>query len=399
MKIHHASYLICASLLAGCLMGGGSDQPNRLDEQLLGRATWRDGQPAVEARVRLFQGNYKSGFDTLLAQSSAILDSEATSDTSGKFAFLPFTGPHFLEIISQDSSQIGIIPSLSLIDSKSTAQISLADAASLQGLLVSKSLPKSLHLAGTHFQTVPDNSGHFRFSSLPPGDYRLVANFGGSAASSQVSIKTLTLEAGQVMDLDTVRAESGQISLFDFDSATQFNGLRGLTYPFTQPQTSRVGKWGPSPFTLAANGALHGRSFYTAFKKKNQATGFALGNGYYNLSKMTAFVFFAKGKGEVDLHFHSQPIPTPGEGFRKTIILDSIWTEYRVLPKDIIVPKGSIADLAGINWESGKTGVSKITFSANDIGVDLYLDDIRIEGMDYTDFGPSRPAGTDTYPL
>ncbi|GEM_PF-4077823 len=391
--------LVVLSLqISSCLMGGGSDQPNRVEPRISGRIIGGDDIPLSAARVRIYSGSYHSGFDIGVEPSDATLDTEAITDSKGDFRLRASLGRHFLEAASSDSAWIGVKDSLPVGgENAPLGSLRLSEGASLTGIIASKVPVAAMILAGTHFKAIPDSLHHFRFPLLPPGQFRLVALLGSAVSGQRISAGTVTLESGQALQLDTIAVEPGLISMFDFDGADPFSGLRGLTYPYDQPADSRVGAWSPLPLTLDTAGAYRKKSLHTTLAK-GASMGFAMGNGYYDLSKLSALSFRAKGTGKIQIRFHCQLIDPPNSSLRMNFTLTPDWSEIRATPANIKVPVGSNSDSLGYTWEKAKSAIAKITFFAPDSTVEVWMDEVRLEGLDYKDLGTALPAGADAFP-
>jgi hypothetical protein len=383
------------SFFGGCFFeeGGGSDQPNRLQ----GKVTTGEGVPIASAHVRLYSGKYQPGPDIGLAPALASLVKEVRTSSTGAFALPTEGGDHFLELHNADSTAVWVENALT--DLKSAANLgnlNLADAASLKGLVVSSQSVTSMLIAGTHFQTSPDASGKFTFPMLPPGRYRLVARMGPESGNQLVPVEVVNLEAGQSLDLDSLFVEPNQILMFNFDTVENFSRLRGLTFPYSQTDAALLGGWWPRPQELVSAGAFRKKSLHAKLKEK-QHIGFSMGLGYQDLSKMTAMSFWAKGTGNIQVMFHSQLVNYGDPTFQYQLTLNdtTTWHEYRILASDIV---SNAPDSLNYIWSRGSSEVGKITFYAHRGPVEIWLDEIRLEGLTYRDLGPIISAGKDALP-
>jgi hypothetical protein len=393
-----AAALAAALILGGCIMGGGSDQPNK-SGNMLGKVRGGDGQSEAMARVSLYRGTYLPGYDAAIAPSKAELVADSASNGKGQFGFAdPGAGSYFLEAISRDSGAIAVSNAVEHTGHEQILpDLKLTDAAALEGTMASASPILSLHLAGTHFQAPVDSSGRFRFGPLPYGDYWLIARLGGSGGETFEPVRAIHLDAGAPLSLPGLRVEKNRIPLFDFESTEGYSALRGLTYPFAQAAGSPVGAWKPLPLATDTAGAYRGKSYH-ALLNVGEEIGFAIGNGYYDLGKMTSFSFHAKGKGRIEVLFYSSLISPVDVSLRATIALDTAWTKIDILPESIISPPGSISEQKGYTWAKAKNKASKITFQPKDSTAEIWLDDLSLEGMDFRDLGPAFPAGPDAFP-
>lgn len=388
-----------ACLTLACVMGGGSDQPNKISA-VRGNLQGGESQSVAGARVTLWKGGYLPGHDAAIAPSGARAVDTSAADTAGAFHLLAREeGEYFVEARSKDSLAIAVTASFRVDPEKAvTRDLRLSDAALLSGSLTSASTVLSVHLAGTHFETIVDDTGAYRFGPLPPGDYWLIARLSGSAGEGYFPVKAVSLQAGKLLDLPRLRVEEDRIALFDFESGDNFSGLRGLTYPYDQPAGSKVGAWKLQPFAaITDSGAYRGKSAHASMKG-GEFLGFAMGEGYHDLTAMDAFSFQAKGRGRVVVIFHSNLVVEPDISLRATITLDTAWKWYDIRPADIIAPPGSSSEQKGYTFGKARNKIAKITFEAEDPDAEIFLDDLAFEGMNFRDLGPSSPAGSDTFP-
>lgn len=382
-------------------MGGGSDWPNKsaaIKGRVRGGDGEGDGQTVSQARVFLWRGTYHPGYEVPIAPSGAEQVGAVVSDAKGRFDFPGReAGDYFLEAFSKDSSKVAVSDTVEYTGEKpAIPDLALGEAASVSGVVASSSPILSLHLAGTHFKAAADSQGAFRFQALPGGRYWLIARLGGTGGEKYEPVRTLDLEAGSTVELPGLRVQKDSVPLFDFESADGFSALRGLTYPY-QPPDNRTGAWKAQPFSsVTADGAYRGKSCH-AQMKSGEFVGFALGDGYYDLSKMTALSFQVKGKGRVEILFFSSLVSNPDMTLRASLTLDSAWTHVDIRPQDIVAPPGTPSD-KGYNWDLAKGKVGNIIFRAKDADAEIWLDDISFRGMDFRDLGTSFPAGNDTYP-
>jgi len=112
-------------------------------------------------------------------------------------------------------------------------------------------------------------------------------------------------------------------------------------------------------------------------------------NNYHDLSKMTKFTFWAKGKGKVRVKFFSKYVDETLKDkghFGKNIELTNEWELYEINSVDITPQEGSKTAYDGKKWTDVNKEINKIHFEtspklkAGDT-VDLYLDDINIYGL------------------
>lgn len=107
---------------------------------------------------------------------------------------------------------------------------------------------------------------------------------------------------------------------------------------------------------------------------------------WFDLSNMTAFTFMAKGSGTIYVQFTCRPIgsSTNYTVYEIPVNLSSGWNKCTIRSSDI--PDALQTSSAQIiSWHSGNSAVSNINFLAKS-STDLWLDDLKIEGMNATDF-------------
>jgi hypothetical protein len=107
---------------------------------------------------------------------------------------------------------------------------------------------------------------------------------------------------------------------------------------------------------------------------------------WFDLSKMTAFTFMAKGSGTVYVQFTCRPFgsSTDYTVYEIPVNLSSGWNKCIIRSSDI--PNALLNSSAQIvSWQSGNSAVSNINFLAKGT-TDLWLDDLIIEGVSASDF-------------
>ncbi|NLD92618.1 MAG: hypothetical protein GX639_08115 [Fibrobacter sp.] len=107
---------------------------------------------------------------------------------------------------------------------------------------------------------------------------------------------------------------------------------------------------------------------------------------WFDLSKMTAFSFMAKGSGTILVQFTCKPVGTLTVFtiYEIPVELSSQWKKYSITPSDIPAAITSTSELT-VQWSDGNIAVSNINFLANR-DTDLWLDNIMFEGMSTGDF-------------
>jgi endoglucanase len=135
------------------------------------------------------------------------------------------------------------------------------------------------------------------------------------------------------------------------------------------------------------------------------AVGMSLGawfddSSYFDLSKLQAVTFLAKGEGEMSLKTITDTVLNgypEGENwghFCCDFTLTKEWKQHIIWVKDFKPAAYSPAEADGLTWNDGKKKVFSIDFqSAQSYGKDaddtltVFIDNIQFHGMNYEDFG------------
>jgi hypothetical protein len=113
----------------------------------------------------------------------------------------------------------------------------------------------------------------------------------------------------------------------------------------------------------------------------------AFGRSWFDLRKMSAITFMAKGSGTVFLQFtsrYSAPATTYTFPFEVPVELTPAWKKYTITSAaipDAPIPNTSLT----VSWSSGAAAVNDINFLAKK-NAELWIDDIIIEGITPSDF-------------
>ncbi|HEX2959819.1 MAG TPA: hypothetical protein VHO70_23490 [Chitinispirillaceae bacterium] len=107
---------------------------------------------------------------------------------------------------------------------------------------------------------------------------------------------------------------------------------------------------------------------------------------WFDFSKMTAITFMAKGSDTIYLQLTCKPIIAPYvyTVYEIPVVLSTQWQKHTILPSDIPNALQS-TETQAVSWKNGCTAVSNINFITNK-QTDLWLDDIKIEGIGLADF-------------
>jgi hypothetical protein len=199
--------------------GGGIEIPNGLT--LTVSAT--DNQPAQGVAVRLLAR--ESWVKRTLAGGSAVLDS-AVTDSLGRVGFEVPTGEGYW--IEASTGNMGVRMEGDGPGSKNAVLSSLSR---LTGILTGE--PKAgvrVRLAGTSRTSVTDDSGRFRFDSLPQSAYSVVGQDPGSQKLSNLGGAVV---GTQPTDIHTKAIDTGSVVLDDFadgDNVWALTDLFGSAY-------------------------------------------------------------------------------------------------------------------------------------------------------------------------
>lgn len=264
--------------------------------------------------------------------------------------------------------------------------------------------PVNIAVMGTGISTATDLAGRYRFENLPQAD--LLFRFSRHNSLPPVVIPAATVTASDTFPLDTTI----RTLVENFDKGAQTN----LLYPFLG-----VGKWyvitedsvvvTPASAATDVSAAISPVNTWEGQSLSLQATpiisvkrsiiitlGLEIGKGlgwkddsqrWFDLSKLTALTFMARGAGTVHVTFLTELIFKKYGGashFEKIITLSPEWREYRITTDDIAPPEGSVAQSDGITWADARTRVAEITFFTSDT-LSLSLDEIAIEGVSLLD--------------
>lgn len=108
--------------------------------------------------------------------------------------------------------------------------------------------------------------------------------------------------------------------------------------------------------------------------------GIALG-GEVDFRSLDSLVFWARGSGKISPTFENLDSEAGGKAWAHRMLDSTRWTRYCIRPADFDAP----TNLAGnVGWEAVRSRVTTLTFIV-DGGRELYLDDVRVHGIDRDD--------------
>lgn len=185
---------------------------------------------------------------------------------------------------------------------------------------------------------------------------------------------------------DSQRLFIGSVLVDDFEGPTMRSRLPDSTSWYKSLSDSFVTV--SDPVHVAAGGGRKGTALRLAYKTpantyKWALTGLALGsNGQpRNLRSLDSIVFWAKGSGTLSVAFDRLAPHKPEGKAWIHMELDTGWTRIRIQPSDLLGP-----DKLGenIGWDAVRDRVTNLTFLVSG-GTNMYLDDIRLHGVDAED--------------
>jgi endoglucanase len=162
------------------------------------------------------------------------------------------------------------------------------------------------------------------------------------------------------------------------------------------------GPWGKNGKCLHVKGVLKGN----AYPQIMLSTGFTgkYNKDWFDLSKLTAISFWAKGTGAMRVNFITERILNgyPSDAnwghMGSDFGLTSKWKQYVIPVKDLKPKAWSAAQNDKITWQDVMTKVCSIEISTNQSydlvandPVDIYIDDIKLYGVGYDVFGLTAP--------
>ena len=149
-----------------------------------------------------------------------------------------------------------------------------------------------------------------------------------------------------------------------------------------------------------------GRGIYVKMNLKGDGVmypyvgiGTNLDNGdSFDLSTLKALTFWAKGRGDIKVGWQEKFTDTISENnwgkFRKEISLTADWTQYTIWFDEWLPSPYSALEAGGYQWAEHNTTAYGLQFEnaqtygqATDDTLEMWLDDIRLYGMDKSAFG------------
>jgi hypothetical protein len=332
-----------------------------------------------------------------------------TTDKNGRYAFDSIHPGTYIVYSAPSSNQAlaGTVVVASEDHALVVADSMVKPTIAVSGVVsaVDNGYPITISVLGTAITTTTDLTGRYTFENLPQAEflYRFCRN---NPPMPALVVPAATVAASDTFKLDTVV----RTLIEDFDKGLQTNLLNpylgaGSWYIIAEDSVTVTPASAVADVATAISpvNAWQGRSIYleaatTASVKRSIIIilGLNIGKGlgwaddsqrWFDLSKLTALTFMARGTGTVHVTFLTELIFKHYSGashFEKIITLSPSWQEYRISASDIAPPDGSAAQSDGVTWAQADTRVAEITFFTGD-SLSLGLDNIAIEGVSLLD--------------
>jgi len=209
-------------------------------------------------------------------------------------------------------------------------------------------------------------------SSLLVGRQRIVLRWG--------LLRMIRTNPGAVWKAvpDTQRLELNSVLVDDFEHGTLSSLLpSGNTWYVILNDSVRVTT---VPALVPASMGRAGTAACLSYVKPYSLMGLALG-GHRSLRSLDSLVLWARGTGVLLPAFDNLDSGTGGKAWTHITLDSTAWTRIRIRPQDL----DTADNLAGnVGWISVRDRVSYLTFLVA-AGTEVYLDDIRLYGIDRDD--------------
>lgn len=182
---------------------------------------------------------------------------------------------------------------------------------------------------------------------------------------------------------DSQRLALGSVLVDDFEGTSTKSKLPdgASWYSIASDSTVTVS----SPALVAAGAGRTGKAIHITYNApgyKYSLIGIVVGsNGApRNFRSLDSLVFWAKGSGNMGIAYDRLPPHSVGKSWTHRL-LDTAWTRIRLRPQDM----DTIDNIGNnIGWNAVCDSVTNLTFLVSG-GSNLYVDDIRLYGMDRDD--------------
>lgn len=181
----------------------------------------------------------------------------------------------------------------------------------------------------------------------------------GIPDSQKLAVNSFRVDDFEDGDLRSGLPDSAAWVVTTYDSML----VRSITFPRDAARGGRVMRWACSTVVAGKGYGLLQAPL-----------------GIRNLRSMDSIVFWAKGPSKVAVAF-TKNIPTLGVKAWKHVLLDSNWTRIAVSPGSF----DAVDSIGGnFGWNAVRDSVTHLGFFISN-GTQLWLDDIRIHGIDRQD--------------
>ena len=372
MKLSLIAFLAVFPLLFSCSSERASNGTgsNAGETELAIAFKTPSGSPLARADVHV----WNVGADSLFVEDFLVADDDgnAAFDSS-------LSGWKLIVANSGDSLSV-----MRLVDFGDTLPASLT--AGLPETLKGKLFKNGSPLQGATVRvldkiSVTGADGSFEFAGLPSGTHFVFVPVTAGAESFQMQTSDST-NAAEISDTVYTLVENFE----NWNQHTLLGKIWGGGWWFESSDSALGGGSSVSPdfrdtaAVIISDGAYSGKSLYAKFDVDSAFTngrfalvGFTLGGDFdektsaylFDLSKLTAVSFMAKGSGVVNLQMVRRDSTGAKEYHNVPFNLSSEWSRYEI-------------DAA--RFGTAMTDVNALNFMA-DSSAEIYLDDIRLEGI------------------
>jgi|GEM_PF-1549344 len=432
-----ASWLTALGLCCsnGCdqprhIAGGTSETTNGEDIATL---TYADGSAAARVRILIVDDEDWTG---KVAEGRSVVIDSAYTDADGKVALKPPATPRCNLQIDADSqggfvrdirshlaSTLGEKP-LNSADSIRLAKAARAFILAPNGSISGRARTDTgaaiseMRLLGTAYTAALNVDGYYTFNAVAPGTYGLVAMVRRNGSVQPVVEDTVVLLPGDTLRnrnvLDTVPRPILTDTLprtlvDDFEHGFWWNTVLGKSLGEGMWYSKTVGGSGAGLQFFGGREAFADTSLRAVLRVGKTdssfvSIGFQIGmfstNTFYDLSKLTAFGFWAKGSGSVDVTFLAKGADTSIASvipYAYTVALQPTWSKVTI-PGDSL--QGRPVAAVGPQpapWAIASSHVIAVEFIAKrplsipGDTVTLWMDEMYFEGMRLQDVVPAGP--------
>ncbi|MDG5814870.1 hypothetical protein QA601_07270 [Chitinispirillales bacterium ANBcel5] len=349
-------------------------------------------RPAENARVRFVDseqwvknvqtGNEVAEYTFLSNEQGIVILNEKPRSTS-------------YNLVIDSENEGAFIPDFTISD-ESNDTVALLYYSTLKVLFEnSDSIPDYLFIEGSDYQAESVLPGEFIFNTIAPGVYRVFTMFDDSLSFLD-TVHLLKSDTTEIVISNTDLEDSTGVLIDDFNDGTRDNMLvpeldLGTWYivkcnnvQVTFPQSRETDtSYIPPEDALVTEGAYEGRSLNLHYNVPSEYFYLIIGSqisaSENGLEGIEAVTFRAKGNDHLTLRLHGEEGDNrdfPQASF--SVELSSEWTQFVVTPD-----RFHIWDQNSENptWESVAGRLQWISFMPEGFGDEIWLDDIRLEGV------------------